>query len=119
MATEAKGSGLWSWLRDETNRKVIAWLGSGIVVVSSGLWVAYEKFNPVAKKASAPAPTSSVVVYGGAIMAGRDVNQVTSARKHAEESAKGPPAAAENGAISSDVDAAGGDVNRGVVAFPD
>lgn len=35
-------SGAWHWLRDESNRKVLAFIGSGLVAVISGLWVAYQ-----------------------------------------------------------------------------
>lgn len=120
MATEEAGNSLWTWLRDETNRKVIAWFGSGLVVVVSALWVAYEKFDPAAKKASIPVPTRSVTVHGDGVVAGRDVNQGTIIRQKAEDSDTGAKTPKSSSVVIGGDGVVGGrDVNTGTVVFGD
>jgi hypothetical protein len=36
----------WRFLRDKRNRKVLGWLGGGLVVVAMGLWTAFVYFSP-------------------------------------------------------------------------
>ena len=99
--TKAKAnSGVWSWLKDASNQKVLGWIGGGVVVVSGGLWKVYlddADRKEASKKAAATADagkgasaaaaeshaTSKQVAEaadgGLAINAGRDANVGTSA----------------------------------------
>jgi stage V sporulation protein SpoVS len=40
------GSPLWAFLRERSNREVLAWIGGGVVVVVAGLWTAVYIFLP-------------------------------------------------------------------------
>ena len=33
---------LWSFLQDESNRAVLAWIGGGAVVVAGGIWTVFK-----------------------------------------------------------------------------
>src|SRR5262245_17831122 len=47
---QLKGSdGLWGFLRDKRNQQVLSWLGGGLVVAVTGLWVAFVYFFPAFK----------------------------------------------------------------------
>ena len=50
----------WRFLRDRRNQQVLSWLGGGLVVAATGLWVAFVYFLPPPKspeaKASQPGP---------------------------------------------------------------
>jgi hypothetical protein len=76
-------SPFWTWLRDDTNRNILAWLGSGLVALASGFWVLYQypekDKEPAAPKSTAtPAPQDAglaiQVVVGGDLTAGKDLN---------------------------------------------
>lgn len=89
MTNTGRQGGLWEWLRDESNRKVMAFLGSGLVAVVSGLWVAYQsgffasgtspEKVPEAAAQTAPATDpqapANVVVGGDGVAVGGDFNQ--------------------------------------------
>ena len=36
----------WRFLRDKRNQQVLGWLGGGLVVAATGLWVAFVYFFP-------------------------------------------------------------------------
>lgn len=40
---------LWALLRKKSNREIIAWLGSGTVVVITALWTAFVYLSPPKK----------------------------------------------------------------------
>ena len=40
---------LWRFLRDKRNQQVLGWLGGGLVVAVTGLWVAFVYFFPSAE----------------------------------------------------------------------
>ena len=71
---KAKSSGVWAWLKDEANRKVLAWIGAGLVAVAGGAWTVYLHFaeeNPAtATSVNQSAKTGD---NGTAINVGRDV----------------------------------------------
>ena len=50
----------WRFLRDKHNQQVLGWLGGGLVVALTGLWVAFVYFFPSGKspeaKSSEPMP---------------------------------------------------------------
>ena len=50
------------FLRDKRNQQVLGWLGGGLVVAATGLWVAFVYFFPPLKspetKASEPVPVN-------------------------------------------------------------
>lgn len=88
--------GLWSWLKVNSNRTLLTWIGTGLVVVVGALWSAYLHFStppdPKSKTTSArqeinkdaevsgsnPPPTiqqrAEAGKEGTAINVGRDVN---------------------------------------------
>jgi hypothetical protein len=39
----------WRFLRDKRNQQVLGWLGGGLVVAATGLWVAFVYFFPPLK----------------------------------------------------------------------
>ena len=53
MATEQRNffTSVWDWLRDAENRKVVAWLGSGLVVLFSAFL--YQSVGPPSDQAAA------------------------------------------------------------------
>jgi hypothetical protein len=61
----------WSFLQDENNRVVLAWMGGGIVVVAGGIWAVLKFILSKQKKESARAPTVSA--SQGGVAAGRDI----------------------------------------------
>ncbi|MEN8178915.1 MAG: hypothetical protein ABFS39_09860 [Pseudomonadota bacterium] len=65
----------WSWLGNEQNRKILAWIGSGVVVVISGLWVAFQ--SPGGKSSTSTAKSSpaasSVIASEGSVAAGGNI----------------------------------------------
>jgi hypothetical protein len=70
----------WRFLRDKRNQQVLSWLGGGLVVVATGLWVAFVYFFPAPKsqEATSPQPTPpSVQANCGGIAIGRDVTGST------------------------------------------
>jgi hypothetical protein len=54
--------GLWGFLRDKRNQQVLGWLGGGLVVVATGLWVAFVYFFPAPKSQEAKSPMPAVNV---------------------------------------------------------
>jgi hypothetical protein len=71
----------WRFLRDKRNQQVLGWLGGGLVVAATGLWVAFVYFFPHPKapettKASEPTPPSVQANCGG-VAIGRDVTGST------------------------------------------
>jgi hypothetical protein len=47
---------LWRFLRDKRNQQVLGWLGGGLVVAATGLWVAFVYFFPLVKSPDAKSP---------------------------------------------------------------
>jgi hypothetical protein len=72
--------GLWGFLRNNRNHQVLGWLGGGLVVAVTGLWVVFVYFFPAPKspdaKTSEPTPPSVEANCGG-IAIGRDVSGST------------------------------------------
>src|SRR5262245_10860007 len=66
--------GLWGFLRDKGNQQVLGWLGGGLVVVATGLWVAFVYFFPAPKsqeaKSRQPTPPSVQSDRGGIAIGG-------------------------------------------------
>src|SRR5262249_39669117 len=54
--------GLWGFLRDKGNQQVLSWLGGGLVVAVTGLWVAFVYFFPAPKSQDAKSPMPAVNV---------------------------------------------------------
>jgi TIR domain len=79
--SQLKGlDGLWGFLRDKRNQQVLSWLGGGLVVAATGLWVAFIYLFPAPKspEAKSPEPTPpSVQANCGGIAIGRDVTGST------------------------------------------
>ena len=65
----------WSWLSNEQNRKILAWIGSGVVVVISGLWVAFQSpgDKPSTSTAKSSPATPSVIASEGGVAAGGNI----------------------------------------------
>ncbi len=58
---------LWSFLGLEKNRKILAWIGGGLVVAIGGLWTALVHFSDTPKT---PASTPSVQASCGNVVSG-------------------------------------------------
>jgi hypothetical protein len=70
----------WRFLRDKHNQQVLGWLGGGLVVAMTGLWVAFVYFFPPEKSPEAKSSeqtSSSVQANCGGIAIGRDVTGST------------------------------------------
>jgi len=61
---------VWSFLSKDANRKILSWIGGGIVVVISALWAAFVYFAPPSKPVSQPA---SVTASGGGVAIGGNI----------------------------------------------
>jgi len=71
--SDLKGTdGLWGFLRDKSNQQVLGWLGGGLVVAATGLWVAFVYFFPPGKSpgAKSPEPVSVQADHGGVAIGG-------------------------------------------------
>jgi hypothetical protein len=71
---------LWRFLRDKRNQQVLGWLGGGLVVAATGLWVAFVYFFPPVKSPEAKSPEAtppSVQANCGGIAIGHDVTGST------------------------------------------
>lgn len=66
-------SNIWNFVKDPSNRDVITWIGSGVVVVVGGLWAV---FRFLLSKKTPAAPRTIVTADRGSTAAGRDVNQL-------------------------------------------
>jgi TIR domain len=64
--------GFWGFLRDKRNQQVLSWLGGGLVVVATGLWVAFVYFFPPGKSPEAKSlePVSVQADHGGVAIGG-------------------------------------------------
>jgi hypothetical protein len=62
---------VWSFLLDENNRTLLAWIGSGVVVIAGGVW-AIVKFV-LSKKSGDSASSPTVSASHGGVAAGRDI----------------------------------------------
>ena len=75
MATEQRTSisAVWQWLRDAENRKVIAWIGSGLIVLLGA--VLYQNAGPAPRPAepSQSATTNEGIASTGDVNIGGDV----------------------------------------------
>mgnify|MGYP006276707509 CR=1 FL=1 len=122
--TEQARRSLWTWLSDETNRKVLAMLGAGAVPIATGLWVAYTHFDkksaaPAAAEAP-PASTQTITILKDGTVAGRDLNTGTIVGQPADSSET-----EDQGPISTDIVIGGDgvvggrDVNTGDIRFGD
>ena len=57
---------LWRFLRDKRNQQVLGWLGGGLVVAATGLWVVFVYFyhSSEPNPAKVQADCSSVAIGG-------------------------------------------------------
>ena len=62
---------LWKFLQDENNRALLAWVGSGIVIVLSGGWAVFRFFT--SKKKQRHSPSTITKATRGGVAAGRDI----------------------------------------------
>jgi hypothetical protein len=70
----------WRFLRDKRNQQVLGWLGGGLVVAATGLFVAFGYFFPPLKSPETKSPEAtppSVQANCGGIAIGRDVTGST------------------------------------------
>ena len=63
---------IWSFVQDESNRAVLAWIGSGVVVVAGAIWAVLKFVLSKGAGKSAPTPPTVTASHGG-IAAGRDI----------------------------------------------
>lgn len=66
---------IWSFLQDDNSRAVLAWIGSGVVVVVGGIWAVVKVFLSKGQGKTTPAPT--VTAAHGGVAAGRDMQNNT------------------------------------------
>ncbi|MGB9367108.1 MAG: hypothetical protein WCE79_13960 [Xanthobacteraceae bacterium] len=58
-------SELWSFIRQKSNREILGWAGGGLVVLATGLWVAFTYAFPPSKSSSGVSADCSSVAIGG------------------------------------------------------
>jgi tetratricopeptide (TPR) repeat protein len=59
--TYLENKNMLNWLRNEENRKILSWLGGGIVVIVGDLWTAYTYFH---KPSEISSPTPVPITVG-------------------------------------------------------
>jgi hypothetical protein len=65
---------MWDWLKDPENRNVLAWLGSGLVVLAGGLWAVFTYLYPPDARSTPPnVQVERGVGAGGDISVGGDL----------------------------------------------
>ena len=71
--------GLWGFLRDKRNQQVLGWLGGGLVVAATGLWVAFVYFfpPPTSREGKSPVPAVNVQADCSGIAIGGNVTGAT------------------------------------------
>ena len=62
-----------AFLARKGNREILAWLGSGLVVLATGLWAVFTYVFPPQKSASTPAASPSVNANCGSVAVGGNV----------------------------------------------
>lgn len=72
---------IWSFLRDESNRALLGWLGAGLVAIVGGIWTALKFLFP--KDATKPERVPMISASYGSIVAGRDIrdNEINQRRE--------------------------------------
>ncbi len=68
---------VWSFIGDDSNRAVLTWLGSGLVIVAGGAWSVLRYFVKADGGRPEPARVDEVRGDRGSIAAGRDVTITT------------------------------------------
>lgn len=73
MAREEQSyfASIWRWLRDDENRKVVAWIGSGLVVAIGAL--AYQNSTPGPGSGTANPPLPVNVTVGKGVGVGGNI----------------------------------------------
>ena len=57
--------GIWDFISDSANQKTLAWVGGGLLVVTSGLWAAFLQLRKPAPASPPPKPTQSAQTGDG------------------------------------------------------
>jgi hypothetical protein len=74
----------WRFLRDKRNQQVLGWLGGGLVVAATGLWVPFVYFFAPLKspetKASEPAPFNVQADCSGVAIGGKVTGAIITTR---------------------------------------
>jgi hypothetical protein len=68
------GSRIWAFVRERSNRKVLAWIGGGLVVLAAGLWTVFVYIFPPKHEDGVP---SDVQASCGGIAIGGNVTGTT------------------------------------------
>jgi hypothetical protein len=55
---------LWSFIKQEENRKILGWMGGGLAVAVAGLWTAVVYFSTSPQKPSIEASCGSIGIGG-------------------------------------------------------
>ena len=63
---------LWQFIRNDTNRTILSWLGGGAVVVITGAWSLFIFLHD--DKRPIPSPTTVIAPSGSGIASGHDTN---------------------------------------------
>jgi hypothetical protein len=70
------GSRVLAFLRDEGDRALLGWIGGGLVVLATGLWVVYVHFYPAPEAKPGP-PQKQIEADCGSVAIGGDVSGAT------------------------------------------
>jgi len=65
---------MWDSLKDPANLRVLAWLGSGLVVVAGGVWAVFVYLYPPDSGGAPSVQVEHGVGAGGDISVGGDLN---------------------------------------------
>jgi len=66
---------VWKFLSKEKNRAILGWVGGGVAIVISALWIVFVYFMPPSKPHSPP--VASVEASCGSVVTGGDVTGTT------------------------------------------
>jgi hypothetical protein len=65
-----------AFLRDESNRALLGWIGGGLVVLATGLWAVFVHFYPAPEAKPSP-PQKQIEAECGSVAIGGDVSGAT------------------------------------------
>jgi hypothetical protein len=65
-----------AFLRDESNRALLGWIGGGLAVLATGLWAVFVHFYPLPEAKPGP-PQKHIEADCGSVAIGGDVSGAT------------------------------------------
>jgi hypothetical protein len=64
-----------AFLRDESSRALLGWIGGGVVILATGLWAVFVHFYPAPE--AKPGPPPKIEAECGSVAVGGDVSGAT------------------------------------------